>query len=149
MAESCPFLTISPSIGGSTLERRFFRGGGFHTEPSANIRNSSVLQVSGESPYIVCVMELTTYAHYTKIPASFPGPPSYQYRDMCRIPVPEGLRRASIYNTRELGFGSQIRIYTKMNIDNCKSYDSSICNNLCTKVSYTCTCRTSGDTWAG
>ena len=37
-------------MGGRTLERRFLRGGGFHSDPASNIRNSSVRHVSGESP---------------------------------------------------------------------------------------------------
>ena len=48
-AGSWPFLTTS-CTGGSTFASRFFRGGGFHTEPPSNILNSSTRQVSGESP---------------------------------------------------------------------------------------------------
>lgn len=48
-ADSCPFLTMS-STGGIIIDRRFFRGGGFHNDPPWNMRNSSVLHVSGESP---------------------------------------------------------------------------------------------------
>lgn len=47
--DSWPRFTIS-IIGGSTFPLRFFKGGGFHKDPSWNIRNSSTFHVSGESP---------------------------------------------------------------------------------------------------
>lgn len=48
-ADSWPFLTMS-STGGIIIDKRFFRGGGFHSDPPWNMRISSVLHVSGESP---------------------------------------------------------------------------------------------------
>ena len=47
---NCPLFTIS-IIGGRTFPLKFLRGGGLHSDPPSNILNSSVFQVSGESPY--------------------------------------------------------------------------------------------------
>ena len=48
--DSCPLL-ITSSTGGKIFALKFFKGGGFQSDPASNIRNSSVCHVSGESPW--------------------------------------------------------------------------------------------------